>query len=138
MVDIDSFKAFNDTFGHHEGDDRLRRVAAALADTLPRSGDVVARYGGEEFAAILPSTDAGGALLVAEQLRRSVASRQIPHGAPGAGAFMTVSCGIAAVTPELSLTAEKLVVAADLALYDAKRSGRNCVARREVDGAKIA
>jgi two-component system chemotaxis family response regulator WspR len=138
MIDIDEFKPFNDTFGHQKGDERLRQVAAALADCLPRSGDILARYGGEEFAGILPSTDAAGAMVVAEQLRRSVAARQLPHGAPGAGPTITVSCGVAVVVPDLALSPQALVVAADLALYDAKRAGRNRVARRDVDGAVVA
>ena len=131
MIDIDSFKAYNDCYGHQQGDDTLIRVAAALSAMLQRPHDLIARYGGEEFAVILPELDSAQARQMAEAMRLRVAGLQIAHaGAPGVG-YVTVSIGIAtgndahasAQQPDLSL----LLGAADRSLYDAKRAGRNQV-----------
>lgn len=125
MIDIDSFKGFNDNYGHLEGDGCLKSVALSLADGLVRSGDAVARYGGEEFAVILPATDVAGALLVAEHLRRRVERLAIPNAASKASRVVTVSCGVAATTPNLEQEASELLRRADEALYRAKRAGGN-------------
>jgi len=125
MIDVDFFKAFNDTYGHQSGDDCLRRVSAALSDHLPRAGDSVARYGGEEFAVLLPGTDAAGAFLLAERLRQQVARLGIPHRASGVATHVTVSCGIASRRPQGDDDPGTLVAAADAALYAAKRRGRD-------------
>ena len=117
MVDLDHFKRFNDEFGHAEGDAVLRRFGAAVSATL-RPGDVACRYGGEEFAIILPETPLGDALHVAEGLRCMV--RQLP----GLPRPLTLSVGVAPHTPWAASPAE-LVRAADLALYEAKRGGRD-------------
>ena len=127
MIDIDRFKRFNDSYGHQRGDDCLRQVAAALADALSRSGDAIARYGGEEFALILPATDVEGALRVAEQLRRRVEALAIPNAASDIAPVVTVSCGVAASSPEMGGDVEQLLLAADRALYSAKGAGRNRV-----------
>ena len=127
MVDIDRFKAFNDSLGHPRGDDCLRQVAAALADALSRAGDAICRFGGEEFAVLLPVTDLEGAVNVAEHLRRRVEALAVPHPASDAAPVVTVSLGVAAVTPEVGLDPKVLIRAADRALYDAKRAGRNRV-----------
>jgi diguanylate cyclase (GGDEF)-like protein len=124
LVDLDHFKDLNDRRGHPAGDDCLRRVGAFLAETIRRSGEVVARYGGEEFAILLPVTDADGAIHVAETLRDGIERLAIPYGN---GRRVTASCGVAAVTPGPSGSAEHLVASADRALYAAKHSGRNCV-----------
>ncbi len=127
MLDIDSFKLFNDTEGHQAGDDCLRNVARALSDTLHRAGDVIARYGGEEFAVLLPATDAGHALQVAEALRSRIEALRMPHGASPLG-IITVSIGAAtAVPPRDGTSCGDFVGVADAALYDAKRLGRNRV-----------
>lgn len=125
MLDVDCFKAFNDTYGHQAGDDCLRRVAAALSDHLPRAGDAVARYGGEEFAVLLPGTDAAGAYLLAERLRQQVERLGIPHRASGVAPHVTVSCGVATRRPQGDEHPGTLVAAADAALYAAKGRGRN-------------
>jgi diguanylate cyclase (GGDEF)-like protein len=127
MIDIDWFKDFNDSYGHQRGDDCLRQVAAALADGLSRTGDAIARYGGEEFAVILPATDLEGAVRVAEQLRRRVQALGIPNQASQYSGVVTVSCGVAAIEPNLATDAQVLVAAADRALYEAKKAGRNRV-----------
>ena len=125
MIDVDAFKAFNDSYGHQEGDQCLRRVAATLSDHLPRAGDSVARYGGEEFAVLLPGTDAAGAYLLAERLRQQVTRLAIPHRASAAAAQVTVSCGVATRRPLGDEAPAALVAAADTALYAAKHAGRN-------------
>jgi diguanylate cyclase (GGDEF)-like protein/PAS domain S-box-containing protein len=130
MVDIDAYKSYNDHYGHQNGDDCLRAVAQAIAASVKRPNDVVARYGGEEFALILPGTDERGAMEVAERIRHSVESRQLPHLACSTG-IVTVSIGVAAQRPSEGGDASELVAAADAALYTAKRRGRNrtCVAQ---------
>jgi diguanylate cyclase (GGDEF)-like protein len=125
MVDVDAFKAFNDTYGHQRGDDCLRLVAATLSDGLARAGDSVARYGGEEFAILLPGTDAAGAFLLAEKLRHQIARLAIPHRASAVAPHVTVSSGIAVRSPAAGEDPGLLVAAADQALYAAKNGGRN-------------
>lgn len=127
MLDIDFFKAFNDTAGHQAGDDCLRRVTQTLSESLHRAGDCVARYGGEEFAVLLPETDAPQALTLAEMLRERIDALAIPHPASPLGR-VTVSIGVAALVPPRDGTAcDELVRIADTALYTAKRLGRNRV-----------
>jgi diguanylate cyclase (GGDEF)-like protein len=124
LLDLDQFKALNDTAGHQAGDDVLRQFAGILAQAARRPGDVAARYGGEEFALILPSTDQHGALEVAERLRENLAAAQIPYPR-GIDGLVTVSMGAVAADPAIELGAERLVSAADARLYEAKKSGRN-------------
>ena len=128
MVDVDSFKPFNDRFGHLVGDQCLRAVAQALADGLPRAGDSVARYGGEEFAVILPATDRSGAYHVAEHLRMRVATILVATQTAPATAGVTVSCGVATLMPAFGLEEAELVRRADDALYRAKQAGGNSTA----------
>ncbi len=127
MMDIDYFKNFNDNQGHQAGDDCLKKVAITLASSVRRPMDFVARYGGEEFVAILPKTDADGILVVAENIRRNIESLQIPHSHSPASAYVTVSLGGAAVIPTMQMSSDILVKAADDALFQAKREGRNCI-----------
>ena len=127
MLDIDNFKSFNDTYGHQSGDQCLTAVANELGRVPQRAGDRVARYGGEEFAALLPSTDPPGAMALAERMRAAVEALNIPHTA-GVGGCVTISVGRATVESTDGMSAETLVAAADAALYNAKRSGRNRVA----------
>nr|WP_307728124.1 diguanylate cyclase [Massilia terrae] len=131
LIDIDSFKAYNDHFGHQQGDTCLTAVAQALAGQLKRPADVAARYGGEEFAAILPDTTAEQARGVANAIREHVASLGIPH-APAAGRpCVTLSIGVASFSKERLNETAVLIEAADKALYAAKHNGRNLVV---VDG----
>ncbi len=123
LLDVDLFKAYNDALGHPAGDECLRRVAGALFGRLRRAGDFVARYGGEEFVALLPGLSLADAYVVAEHLRTQVEALGIPHPA-GADAVVTVSAGVASVVPGHG-SASRLTSAADAALYEAKRRGRN-------------
>lgn len=128
MLDIDFFKAFNDTAGHQAGDACLRRVSQTLRESVHRAGDLVARYGGEEFALLLPETDADHALAIATRLREHVEAMQLPHPASPLG-HVTVSIGVASVVPPRDGSGVgDFVRVADAALYDAKRQGRNRVA----------
>ncbi|MBI3966977.1 MAG: diguanylate cyclase [Chloroflexi bacterium] len=127
MIDVDCFKAYNDTYGHQMGDDCLKRVALTLFETLHRAGDLVARYGGEEFAAILPQTDVEGALIVAEAMRTRVADLAIPHRNSSVAEHVTISVGLATSVPEGAAPPESLIESADKALYRSKKLGRNRV-----------
>lgn len=128
MIDVDYFKNYNDTYGHQAGDSCLKRLAAAIASTLKRPGDVVARYGGEEFSVLLPQTDAAGADEVAREIQDAVSRLAIPHSGSLVSTQVTVSIGISTVTPTPGLKQEAVVHAADHALYRAKQAGRNrCV-----------
>jgi diguanylate cyclase (GGDEF)-like protein len=131
LTDIDSFKAYNDHFGHQGGDSCLSTVAQALASRLKRPGDVAARYGGEEFAAILPDTDAAQARQLAENIREYVASLELPHAPAAVHPRVTLSIGVASLEKGRLDDAAALIEAADKALYAAKRGGRNRVV---VDG----
>jgi two-component system cell cycle response regulator len=124
MADLDGFKAVNDRFGHPAGDLVLREFAGVLEESL-REIDLAARWGGEEFCLVLPGTDAAGASRLAERLRIALQERAIltPEGA---AVSVTASFGVAEYPP-LS-TVDELVAAADAALYEAKRAGRNRVA----------
>lgn len=125
MLDVDFFKRYNDGYGHLMGDDCLKRVASIVQRCVKRPGDMVARYGGEEFAVILPATDIPGAIQVAESILQSVREAGLIHAFSDVAAIVTVSCGVAALTPQPGFRAEALVLAADQALYQAKENGRN-------------
>ena len=127
LIDVDFFKALNDTYGHVAGDAALQQVATALASCLSRSEDAFARYGGEEFIALLPDTDLQGALTIAERMRAAVYELGIAHSGSVLGR-LTISAGVAHQVPVRGSSPEALVQAADAALYDAKRGGRNRVA----------
>lgn len=126
MCDVDQFKEFNDCLGHQEGDDCLRRVAAALTAAMERGGDLVARYGGEEFVAILPETSLAGASIVAERMRNAVTALAIAHPRSPFG-HVTISLGVASGVAMPETDPRQLIKAADRALYEAKHAGRNCV-----------
>jgi diguanylate cyclase (GGDEF)-like protein len=130
MVDVDHFKQYNDTYGHQEGDICLKAVAALVARSAPRAGDLAARYGGEEFALILGETDIDGAMWVANHIRQQVADSKMPHAA-SSFKQVTISCGVASVVPREELSLEDLLKAADDALYKAKQQGRNRVVSAE-------
>jgi len=128
QIDIDHFKAFNDRYGHLQGDACLRQIAHSLVATVRRAGDIVARYGGEEFAVVLPGTTQVGAVRVAEQLRAVIESQRLPNDASPTAPYVTISCGVTTVTPTAGINPQTLVAGADRALYNAKRRGRNRVA----------
>ena len=119
----------NDTYGHQAGDACLRSVAQTIARSLKHPADVAARYGGEEFAVILPSTDASAAMMVAETIRTNIKSLNVvfKHSkvANLSHTVVTISLGIASVVPGAENDISTLVLAADEALYDSKRDGRD-------------
>ncbi|MES2899850.1 MAG: sensor domain-containing diguanylate cyclase [Pseudomonadota bacterium] len=123
MVDVDNFKAYNDTHGHLGGDECLKRIANAVASEM-RANDLVARYGGEEFAVILPNQSLKGAAIVAEKIRCRVEQLQVPHGRTS-HRTVTVSIGAATAFASTDSDACELVATADAALYRAKHMGRN-------------
>lgn len=125
MIDIDHFKAYNDHFGHPQGDECLVKVAGALQDGLRQRGDRVSRYGGEEFAILLPATDRNTALSIAERLRARIASLGLHHPGSGVNDSVTISLGISAFVPSMNQPPYDLISQADLALYVAKDEGRN-------------
>lgn len=125
MIDIDSFKTYNDNYGHLAGDDCLRLVAKILMSNLLRPVDMVARYGGEEFVVLLPNTSIDGAKLVAERLRASIENENMLHEFSPIGKCITISAGCA--EKALGQSPNQLVDVADKNLYKAKEKGRNQV-----------
>ena len=125
MIDVDGFKALNDEIGRAAGDEVLRGVGEILRRQT-RSLDVVTRYGGDEFAVLLIETARDGALLYAERIRRHIEAAPWSHGRT-----VTVSLGVASLPDDVGPVPEDIVTAADWALYEAKRCGRNQVAGRE-------
>jgi len=126
MLDIDHFKAYNDTYGHMVGDECLVKVAHAVAKTVRRDVDKVARIGGEEFAVILPDTDFSGATHVAEMIREAIAEVCIEHRSSETAAHVTASLGVSTTIPSPGEEPRTgLIEMADEALYKAKSSGRN-------------
>ncbi len=125
MIDVDHFKHYNDTNGHPAGDDVLRQLARTMRDGR-RANDFVARYGGEEFAVVLVDTPKLTAVQVAEKLSDQVRSHPFRHAADQPGGHLTISVGVASFPNDAS-DADKLVRCADMALYEAKRSGRDRV-----------
>lgn len=135
LVDIDRFKAVNDLQGHLYGDKVLTRVASLLQQSLRGKDDFAARFGGEEFVVLLPETSPAGALIVAERIRMMVdvaGSPPVEHIESDPVRATTVSCGVATCLPGEPFCVEDLLEAADKALYEAKRSGRNRVCSGEV------
>lgn len=126
MLDIDHFKLFNDRYGHVTGDACLKRVAACVSAELRNVDDLGVRYGGEELLVLIPNTEASSAIRIAERIRRSIEALAIPHEGLGAARIVTASCG-AAAAPVSTISAPELIAAADVALYAAKRNGRNQV-----------
>ena len=124
MIDIDHFKAYNDSYGHPEGDVCLQTIALMIESMLKRPADLAARYGGEELAVLLPDCDMAGVFVLATRSVEAVAALRLPHvGAPKG--FVTVSAGAWSVIPRTVMTArEALLVEADRALYRAKCEGR--------------
>lgn len=125
MLDIDFFKAYNDTYGHQQGDECLKQVATVIQATVSRSCDVVCRYGGEEFVIILPDTDEYGVRYVAEKIRIAIETLKIPHRNSKIEEYVTISLGATTLRPSHSDQICDFLEAADRALYQAKQEGRN-------------
>ena len=124
LCDVDFFKAYNDRYGHQQGDACLAQVARALEGVIQRPADLAARYGGEEFAVVLPQTSAVGARSRAERVRAAVRALAIPHDASPGRDRVTISVGVATVSG--AWTPAQIVALADRALYEAKAAGRDC------------
>jgi diguanylate cyclase (GGDEF)-like protein len=128
MVDIDHFKEYNDHYGHPAGDKCLVTVAQTMQRALSRPSDVVARIGGEEFAFLLPRTNLSGAMSVAEQMREKILAMKLPHETSSVVKQVTLSFGVASSNDATISSPADLVRVSDLALYEAKRRGRNQIA----------
>jgi diguanylate cyclase (GGDEF)-like protein len=128
MCDVDFFKQYNDTYGHQDGDECLRQVSQSLTTAMDRGGDLVARYGGEEFVAVLADTSSGGALFVAERMKDAIGQLNLPHSSSSFGR-VSASFGIASARAFPEIKPSMVLEAADRALYQAKREGRNRVCR---------
>jgi diguanylate cyclase (GGDEF)-like protein len=124
-LDIDFFKTYNDSLGHQEGDECLRKVAQVIRAHIKRPADLAARTGGDEFFLLLPGTGNDGALAMAESIRNAIAHLAIPHPASPIAAVVTVSLGMATTIPTPEAEATLFISRADHALYQSKRQGRN-------------
>lgn len=139
MADIDHFKEYNDHYGHPAGDLCLVEVAQAMHHALSRPGDVAARIGGEEFAILLPQTDLDGATAVAEQLRERILALNLPHDASPVASQVTLSFGVSSCDLASVSSPAELIRTSDIALYEAKRCGRNqIVAARKTTSVLVA
>ena len=127
LLDIDHFKAYNDTLGHLAGDDCLKTVASRLQSSLRRPEDLLARYGGEEFAVLLPATQSAGARLFAHHLLASLQRAELVHPASPTGPHVSISIGGSCTTLFSERSPSVLVASADAALYRAKSGGPNRV-----------
>ena len=128
ICEVDCFKIYNDTYGRQKGDECLQQVAQAIGKTLKRPADIVARYGGEEFTVILPHTNQSGAIKVAEAMRVAVKDLNIPHHNSLVDTVVTISLGVASTIPNSTDDPALLRQAADVALSNAKKLGRDGVA----------
>ncbi|AZQ51403.1 sensor domain-containing diguanylate cyclase [Burkholderia cenocepacia] len=127
FVDVDRFKAYNDTYGHQAGDDALAAVARCIGENIRRPADTAARYGGEEFVVLLPDTPQNGAAQIAERIRAAIDALALEHAGSEYGR-VTASIGLACWTPDQEGQPDAVIKAADEALYYAKATGRNKVA----------
>lgn len=125
MIDVDNFKTINDTYGHLAGDQCLKTIVNEIESVIKRSGDFIARFGGEEFVITLLNTSKEDATLVAERIREKVENTKVKYG--GTEIEVTVSLGVASIFPEENMDPSDLIYAADEAMYQAKREGRNRV-----------
>ena len=121
MLDLDNFKTINDLFGHTTGDNALKKLAECMK-SQKRIPDVLTRYGGDEFVILMPETEANDALKFLDRVRAKVQTIEVEENVS-----MTISCGIAQSKPDFSDSSSEVIRRADLALYEAKSAGRNCV-----------
>lgn len=126
LIDVDCFKQYNDNYGHQKGDEALLQVARVIKRTARRSCDLVARYGGEEFAVLLPHTDLAGAQIIAQQLLENVRGLNIEHQYSEVKTYLTISLGVTCAIPVDGDDYGELIRAADINLYRAKSSSRDC------------
>jgi diguanylate cyclase (GGDEF)-like protein len=127
MCDIDFFKQYNDTFGHHAGDECLIQIAQVFKNVVKRDTDLIARYGGEEFAIIIPDSSNEAATKIAKEVVEAVRSLQISHSRPDEKDIVTISIGVSTIVPTNANSTELLITSADKMLYSAKSNGRDRV-----------
>lgn len=127
LLDIDHFKAYNDSYGHQEGDDCLKQISQVISWTVIRKTDLVARYGGEEFCCILPATSYENAMSIANKMLHNVEALQLPNKGSSINDYVTISLGVATALAGTQVTPDRVLSIADKNLYEAKNSGRNQV-----------
>lgn len=127
LIDVDRLRAYNDSFGHLQGDECLVSVAQLLSSCLQRSGDLIARRGGGSFVVLLPAVEIDNALKVARDCRQTVANAKIPHPASSVAPHVTVSIGVSAMEPVYDESCTLLIEQAEIALYQAKRQGQDSI-----------
>lgn len=128
MIDIDNFKAYNDTYGHQQGDQCLKKVASVLTKNTKRPADFAARYGGEEFVIILPDTAKKGSVKIAEDIRKGIVNLKLEHKNSKNNDYVTISLGVSSICPEKEIDQQlinKFIERTDQALYQAKANGKN-------------
>ncbi|TXT35573.1 MAG: diguanylate cyclase [Comamonadaceae bacterium] len=133
MLDVDHFKAYNDHYGHPQGDECLRRVGAVLQAAVRRAGELAARYGGEEFVVVLPGVTPQQAMDTAQGILTAIRAAALPHASSPVASVVTLSLGVAAGIPGATDAREHLLKMADEALYTAKNTGRNRVVLASLD-----
>ena len=142
VIDIDEFKKYNDQYGHLKGDDCIKTIASTLKESLKRPGDLAARYGGEEFAFILPNTNAEGAGQLLHKLLKIVEQLKLIHAQNAIYQYVTISIGYSTISPDQANTSSldewAIVKAADNALYESKRNGRNCISYEQIGAVATA
>lgn len=127
LIDIDFFKCFNDHYGHQKGDELLRQVANIISSQATRADDLVARYGGEEFIVILSNASYDDAVMLAERTRKAISDAELEHKNSEISDRITISAGVATITPTNIQDCYEIVHKADEKLYKAKKNGRNQV-----------
>jgi diguanylate cyclase (GGDEF)-like protein/PAS domain S-box-containing protein len=128
LLDIDYFKQYNDRYGHLQGDECLKRVGQVLDAAGKRARDLFARFGGEEFVLVMPETDSGAALFVAERLRTLILQDKVLHEDSPADQILTISLGVCTIVPSQDDCSANFLETVDRQLYRAKHEGRNRVA----------
>jgi two-component system chemotaxis family response regulator WspR len=131
MIDVDNFKNYNDSSGHLAGDAILKKVAEIVQKNCRRSGDCAARFGGEEFAMVLTAMTPSEQRVMAENVRSEIESLHLEHSNSSVSRYVTVSVGGASIVPQIGESFFLLIDAADRALYEAKKAGRNKVIANE-------
>ena len=124
-IDIDNFKAYNDTYGHNLGDEALRRLAKIIMSCVHRPTDVAVRYGEDEFMVMLSDTGIEDAKLIAELIRTQVAIHDIKYSASNVKPYVTVSIGVVELNHSIEISKDEFISLADKALYKAKENGRD-------------
>ncbi|MFA6041204.1 MAG: sensor domain-containing diguanylate cyclase [Methylophilus sp.] len=131
LIDIDYFKQYNDYYGHVQGDACLIQVAQTLSKVIKRPRDFIARFGGEEFVIVLPEADKDTAKQLAEDCLRMIANEKIAHKTSQNGEWLSVSLGVATITPAQLDVEMQFIDQVDKLLYQAKLQGRNCIVQQD-------